>query len=133
MSLSLEAIRVALGAPSYTIRASGTSHELLASAIANGIGALRIEGTPVVIKTDRGGNLLLHDTGHKAERFISIADLFDPNFPRSKVEGRIILVGTSVEGLKDIQVSPLEPRIAGVEIHAEVIEQLLEPGLTGVD
>jgi adenylate cyclase len=132
-ALSLEAIRVGLGAPSYTIRASGTSHDKFASVVADGIGALRIEGTPVVIKTDRGGNLLLHDTGHKAERFISIADLFDPNFPRSKVEGRIVLIGTTVEGLKDIQVSPLESRIAGVEIHAQVIEQLLEPGMTGVD
>ncbi|MES1151400.1 MAG: adenylate/guanylate cyclase domain-containing protein, partial [Dongia sp.] len=75
---------------------------------------------------DRGGELLLHDTGHVPERFVSIADLFDPDFPRSKVEGQIVLVGTTVEGLKDIQTSPIEPRIAGVEVHAETIEQILE-------
>jgi adenylate cyclase len=57
---------------------------------------------------------------------VSIADLFDPDFPRNKIENNIILIGTTVEGLKDIQTSPLEPRIAGVEIHAETIEQILE-------
>src|SRR5581483_11645429 len=71
------------------------------------------------------------DTGHQAGRFVSIADLFDPDFPRAKIEGQIVLVGTSVEGLKDIQTSPLEPRIAGVEIHAETVEQILETALTG--
>jgi adenylate cyclase len=132
-SLSLEAIRIALLPPDkmsgYTIRSSGASGEPWAEDVANGIGAIRIEGTPVVIKTDRGGQLLLRDTGHQDQRFISIADLFNPDFPRSEVEGRIILIGTSVEGLKDIQTTPLASRIAGVEIHAEVIEQLLESAM----
>ena len=130
-SVDLEAIRLAFQAPSYTIRSSGSSGEAFAGQVADGIGAIRIEGTQIVIKTDRGGKLLLRDTGHDARRFFSIADLFDPNFPRSEVEGRIILVGTTVEGLKDIQTSPLESRMAGVEIHAQTIEQILEAALFG--
>jgi|AraplaMF_Col_mMF_1032025.scaffolds.fasta_scaffold00121_57 adenylate cyclase len=130
-SLALEAIRLAFQAPSYTIRSSGASGEALAGRVANGIGAIRIEGTQIVIKTDRGGKLLLRDTGHDARRFFSIADVLDPNFPRSEVEGRIILIGTTVEGLKDIQTSPLESHIAGVEIHAQAIEQILEAALVG--
>src|SRR6202000_3067892 len=82
-------------------------------------------------RTNRAGELLLHDTGQQAKRYISIADLFDPNFPRSEVEGRLILVGTSVEGLKDIQTSPLSTDIPGVESHAEAIEQILETALFG--
>ncbi|HVT51170.1 MAG TPA: adenylate/guanylate cyclase domain-containing protein, partial [Dongiaceae bacterium] len=135
-ALGLEAIRIAFQGRSFTIRSSHASAETFASAVANGIGAIRIEGIPeggpsVIIKTDRGGELLLHDTGHRPERFVSVADLFDPNFPRGKVEGQIVLVGTTVEGLKDIQTSPIEPRISGVEIHAETIEQILETALTG--
>jgi adenylate cyclase len=130
-SVALEAIRIAFQSPSYTIRSSGASAEAFAGRVANGIGAIRIEGTPIVIKTDRGGELLLHDSGHQIKRFISIADLFNPDFPRSEVEGRIVLVGTSVEGLKDIQTSPLESRIAGVEIHAQAIEQILEAAMGG--
>ncbi len=135
-ALSLEAIRIALVDPSsktsgYTIRSSSASGDVWASSVADGIGALRIEDTPVVIRTDRAGQLLLHDTGHQEQRFISIASLFKPDFPRSEVEGRIVLIGTTVEGLKDIQTSPLESRIAGVEIHAEAIEQILEAAMGG--
>jgi len=135
-SLGLEAIRLAFQGRSFTIRSSHASAETFASLVANGIGAIRIEGIPdggpsIIIKTDRGGELLLHDTGHQEARFVSIADIFEPDFPRSKVEGQIVLVGTTVEGLKDIQTSPLESRIAGVEIHAETIEQILETAMTG--
>jgi adenylate cyclase len=130
-SVTLEAIRLAFQAPSFTIRSSGSSGEAFAGQVAKGIGAIRIEGTPIVIGTDRGGKLLLRDTGHDSRRFFSIADVLDPKFPRSEVEGRIILIGTTVEGLKDIQTSPLESRIAGVEIHAQAIEQILEAALFG--
>jgi adenylate cyclase len=135
-ALGLEAIRIAFQGRSFTIRSSQSQSDDLSKSFANGIGAIRIEGIPeggpsVIIKTDRGGALVLHDTGHQQARFMSIADLFDPGFPRSEVEGRIILVGTTVEGLKDIQTSPLEGRIAGVEIHAETVEQILETALTG--
>ncbi|HVZ00685.1 MAG TPA: adenylate/guanylate cyclase domain-containing protein [Dongiaceae bacterium] len=135
-ALGLEAIRIAFQGVSFTIRSSISQGDAYSETIANGIGAIRIEGMPegspsIIIKTDRSGALLLHDTGHRPERFFSIADLFDPGFPRDEVEGRIILVGTTVEGLKDIQTSPLEPRIAGVEIHAETIEQILETALFG--
>jgi adenylate cyclase len=131
-TLGLEALRLAFQSPSYTIRASGANQEALAGLVANGIGAIRIEGSPIVIKTDRSGEILLHDTGHKPQRFISIADLFDSNFDRSQVEGRIILIGTSVEGLKDVQTSPLEANVPGVEIQAQTVEQILETALSGV-
>jgi len=133
-SLSLESIRTALQAQTYTIRSTGSSGELggvQAINGAQGIGAIRIEGTPVVIKPNKAGELLLDDTGHQPGRFISIADLFDPDFPRDAVEGRIILIGTSVEGLKDIQNSPLSISVPGVELHAEAIEQILATALTG--
>jgi adenylate cyclase len=131
-TLGLEALRVALQGGGYTVRSSGTAAEGGASSRAlNGIGAIRLEGTPIVIRPDKAGQLLLHDTGHQPGRYISIADLFDPDFPRSAVEGRIILVGTSVEGLKDIQTSPLASNIPGVEIHAQMLEQILDTAMTG--
>ena len=131
-TLGLEALRIAFQAGAYTVRSTGSMAEGGESSRAlNGIGAIRLEGTPLVIRPNRAGELLLHDTGHQPARYISIADLFDPAFPRSEVEGRIILVGTSVEGLKDIQTSPLASNIPGVEIHAEALEQILDTALTG--
>jgi adenylate cyclase len=131
-TLGMEAIRLAFRSPSYTVRASGSNREALAGLFASGIGAIRIEGSPIIIKTNRSGEILLHDTGHEPERFISISDLFDPDFDRSRVEGRIILIGTSVEGLKDVQTSPLAANVPGVEIQAQTIEQILETALGGV-
>jgi adenylate cyclase len=125
-SLALEAIRTYVGSSSYNIRSSGTNTEAWASLFAQGIGAMKIFGTPVVLQTNRGGELILHDTGPQRERYISIADLMDPAFPPEKVKDKIILIGTSVEGLKDIQTTPLAARIPGVEVHAETIEQIFD-------
>ncbi len=130
-TLGLEAIRVALGSSSYNIRSSGAQTERWGSLFATGIGAMKIFGTDIMLQTDRGGELILRDTGHQPGRYISIADLFDPAFPRDSVEGRIILVGTSVEGLKDIQTTPRAPRIPGVEVHAQTIEQIFDTSLYG--
>jgi adenylate cyclase len=131
-TLGLEALRIAFQAGGYTVRSSGAVAEGGASSrVLNGIGAIRLEGTQLVIRPNRAGELLLHDAGHQPGRYISIADLFDPAFPRSEVEGRIILVGTSVEGLKDIQTSPVASNIPGVELHAEVLEQILDTALAG--
>ncbi len=45
---------------------------------------------------------------------------------KKKVDGKIILVGSSAEGLKDLRSSPLELFIPGVEVHANVIEQIIQ-------
>ncbi|MEM7212772.1 MAG: adenylate/guanylate cyclase domain-containing protein, partial [Pseudomonadota bacterium] len=44
----------------------------------------------------------------------------------SDVAGKIILVGTSVTGLFDLVRTPLSYRIAGVHVHAEVVEQIID-------
>ena len=43
----------------------------------------------------------------------------------SEVAGRIMLVGTSAPGLIDLRATPLDPTIAGVEVHAQAIEHIL--------
>lgn len=45
---------------------------------------------------------------------------------RNKVKDKIILVGTSAEGLRDIRSTPLEAFIPGVEVHLNVIEQIIQ-------
>ena len=50
-----------------------------------------------------------------------LEDDFDPQ----RVAGQILLIGTSAPGLLDIRATPLEANIPGVEIHAQVIEQII--------
>ncbi len=44
----------------------------------------------------------------------------------NKINGRIVLIGASAEGLKDLRNTPLSLFRPGVEIHANVIEQILQ-------
>jgi adenylate cyclase len=64
-----------------------------------------------------------------ADEYFSIYKLLEGdhiNEMRNRVEGKIVLIGTSAEGLKDIRSTPLSVYVAGVEIHANVIEQIIK-------
>lgn len=43
-----------------------------------------------------------------------------------KIDGKIVFVGTSAIGLKDIRSTPLDLFIPGVEVHVNVVEQILQ-------
>lgn len=61
--------------------------------------------------------------------YISARDVLDAGLSeqiKARVENKIILVGASAEGLKDLRSTPLEPFRPGVEVHANVIEQILQ-------
>jgi adenylate cyclase len=121
-SFAAEALRVAQGAGSYTVKSSGANKEWKFGE-STGIVAVRIGDA--IAPTDAAGRLLLHDTGHVPERFIPAWRVLDRSFDAREVSGMIILVGTTAEALKDLRTTPLAPVIPGVEIHAQVIEQIL--------
>ncbi len=45
---------------------------------------------------------------------------------RTVIEGKIALIGASAEGLKDLRSTALQPFRPGVEVHANIIEQVLD-------
>lgn len=61
--------------------------------------------------------------------YLSVADVMDPNNSydelKTLVKDKIILIGASAEGLKDLRSTALQPFRPGVEVHANVIEQIL--------
>jgi adenylate cyclase len=121
-SFAAEALRVAQGAGTYIVKSSGASQEWKFGT-STGIAEIKIGNA--VVPTDAAGRILLHDTGHVAERFIPAWRVLGPDFDAGKVSGMIVLIGTSAEALKDIRTTPLAPVMPGVEIHAQVIEQIL--------
>ncbi|WP_119460939.1 adenylate/guanylate cyclase domain-containing protein [Rhodospirillaceae bacterium SYSU D60014] len=121
-SLAAEALRVAQGAGSYMIKASGASGER-SFGEATGITHLRIGAA--VVPTDARGRILLYDSGSVAARFLPAWRVLEPDFDPAAVAGRIALIGTSAEGLKDVRTTPLDPVMAGVEVHAQILEQML--------
>jgi len=124
-SLSIEALRAAQGAGAYIIKgndASGESGSVDKQVVALKVGAFEFP-------TTADGELRLHFTAAQPERTIPAWKVLGGDGAgeawKDKVAGHIVFVGTSAEGLKDIIATPIQPRLAGVEAHAQVVEQIL--------
>ena len=46
-------------------------------------------------------------------------------WPPDRLRGRLVLIGTSAVGLLDIKTTPVEPAMPGVEVHAQILENVL--------
>ena len=121
-SLAAEALRVAQGARTYIVKSSGASGE---TGFGEHTGLNHIKIGRYVAPTDGQGAVWINYTGHKAERFISAWRVLQPDFDPGLVAQRIVLIGTSAAGLMDLRATPLNPVVPGVEVHAEIIEQIL--------
>lgn len=65
----------------------------------------------------------------KPEEYISAQRLFDNTQKpalASQIKDKIVFIGTSAEGLRDIRSTPLDIFIPGVEVHVNVVEQILQ-------
>ncbi len=76
------------------------------------------------IPTDRHGCLTIN---FRSRRFPTLRamDILSGNFDASLVKNNIVVIGTSAIGLTDRFITPLDTEIAGMEIHAIVIDNLL--------
>ena len=117
-SLALEALRVALGRSVYQIESYGqnTTH---------GHGIQSISIGDYHIPTDQKGRMWLYDAGYHPELYIPAWKILDHKINSGIIKDKIIFVGTSTIGLWDLRSSPLASVIPGVEIHAQIIEQIL--------
>ncbi len=123
-ALNIEALRVALGASNFIIRSSDASGEIAGGKAQ--MTALKLGNFEV--PTGPQGEFWLHYSGMPDMAVVAAADLFDPvqqGRIAAQLEGRIVLVGTSAIGLRDIVATPVSPAMPGVRVHAEVIDQIL--------
>ncbi len=122
-ALSIEALRVAQEASTYLIKSSGASGEI---SFGEKTGIVAIRTGNLEVPTDARGRLIVYDTGHKEERFISARAVLKDEVPAEKIEGNVFFVGTSAIGLKDLRNTPVQDAVPGVELHAQLAEQMLE-------
>jgi adenylate cyclase len=122
-ALSIEALRVAQGATSYVIKSSGANQE---ESFGVRSGIVAIKTGDVEVKTDAHGRLVLYDSGHVSERYVSASAVLKGTVPPEKIDGNVVFVGTSAIGLKDIRSTALDESMPGVEVHAQLAEQMLE-------
>jgi len=111
-SLTLEMLRVASGSSTVLIRSDRA-----------GVQSAAVPG--FVIPTDRNGQLWIHFAPHDKDRYISAVDVFEGRVPADRVAQRLVLIGTSAVGLLDSKTTPVDPLMPGVEVHAQVLENIL--------
>ena len=120
--LALDTLRVAQGAAGYIVKSSGASG-VMSFGEHTGLNAIKVGN--VVVPTDADGSIWLHFTPHQPERFVSASKILDGTADPELVKDNIVVIGTTAEGLKEFRATPLDPAEAGVEIHAQLIEQML--------
>ena len=122
LSLAAEVLRVAQGAKTFIVKSSGGSGE---QAFGEHTGINHVKIGRIVVPTDAQGRMWIHFTEDVPERRIPAWELFAEDFDPARIGGNIVLLGTSAAGLKDLRATPLNPVMAGVEVHAQAIEQML--------
>ncbi|WP_428524056.1 CHASE2 domain-containing protein [Pseudorhodoplanes sp.] len=118
-ALTMEILRVATGAGALLIRTDG----------ATGIQDVAIQGIPGAFPTDKNGRLWINFAPHDPARFVSAKDVMEGNFPADRFQGRLALIGTSAAGLLDLKATPVEVDMPGVEVHAQIIENIFTQSL----
>ena len=120
-SLVAESLRVAQDASTFIIQAVGASGE--EGFGETGLVSFKVGG--VKVPTDENGQIWVRFTGDIPERYVPAWKLLAGKAPIDKLEGHIVLIGTSAAALKDLRATPLDPAAAGVSLHAEALETIL--------
>ncbi len=115
-SLTMEMLRVVTHASAILVRANQA-----------GVQAVAVPGLEV--PTDGQGQFWVHFNKHDPARFVSATDVLNGRLPADRVRGRLVLVGTSAVGLLDTKTTPVDPAMPGVEVHAQILENVLTKSL----
>ena len=79
------------------------------------------------IPLEHKGSLLIPFHGpHGTYRHISASDILKGITETGEIEGHIVIIGAVAPGLLDIHATPIDPTMAGVEVHANIIDTILQ-------
>jgi adenylate cyclase len=113
-SLSAELLRVGQGQSNYIVKTE----------VQKGTGVKEIRIGGITVPTTPQGEIWVHYTRPVSERYLPAWKVLSGEVSRREMEGRIILVGASAQGLMDLRFCPLGTIIPGVEVHAQALEQI---------
>ena len=123
-TLGLDMIRVAFQGNSVATRTG-----------INGIEEIIIQTKAIgnaAIPTDENGRVWIYygesDSIKKENSrryYVSAVDIIKGRVGKERLQGKLGILGTSATGLKDIRPTPVEDRMPGVEIHANLIDTVI--------
>jgi adenylate cyclase len=112
LALSAEMLRIATGGQAFAIRTAEA-----------GIEGIVVGG--VFVPTDGNGRVWPWFNGSSRDRYVSAGSVMDGSAPPEKLAGHLVIIGTSAVGLEDFRATPVANFMPGVEIHAQIIENIL--------
>jgi len=115
-SLSIELLRVVTNSGAILVRTDQA-----------GVQSVAVPGLEV--PTDQNGRFWVHFNRHDPARYVSAKDVLQGRVPRDRIEGKLVLIGTSAVGLLDVKTTPVVAAMPGVEVHAQVLESVLTKSL----
>ena len=113
-ALALEMLRVAAGEENILVERDPD---------AGVITEIKVAG--VEVPTDENGNIWVRFARTNPDLYVPASDVLDGTFDPARFSDRFVLIGATATALGDIRATPLSGRVAGVEIHAQLLENLL--------
>ncbi|MBI5605293.1 MAG: CHASE2 domain-containing protein [Deltaproteobacteria bacterium] len=90
----------------------------------DGLESIRLGDTTIPV--DGRGNLLIRYRGKgKTFPYIPAGDILTGAVSRERLQGKIVLLGTSAAGLGELRPAPLDPVFPGPEVHATIVDNLI--------
>jgi len=112
LALSTELLRIATGGNAFVVKTDGAGvRELVVGRVA--------------IATDPQGKVWPWFSKSDPRRYVAAGDILAGTAPPNAVAGKLVLVGTSAVGLEDYRPTPVEAAMPGVEVHAQLIENMM--------
>lgn len=121
-ALAMEALRVAQGARSYSFKSIGGSGEEGFGALT---GVVAVKNGTFVIPTDKRAGLRIHYAHKQTQDVVPIWKVIEGEVDPQQFAGRIVFVGASASGLKDLRFNTLGEEVPGVFMHGQIIDQII--------
>ncbi|MEW9804810.1 CHASE2 domain-containing protein [Mesorhizobium sp. ZMM04-5] len=112
LALSAEMLRIATGGQAFATRAGDA-----------GIEGIVVGG--VFVPTDGNGRVWPWFNASSRDRYVSAGAVMSGEAPAERIAGHLVVIGTSAVGLEDFRATPVANFMPGVEIHAQIIENIL--------
>ena len=114
-TLVAEVLRVAQGAQNYVLKGAAQP----------GAGLQELRIGALAVPTTAQGELWLHYSDDVSARTLPAWQILQGAGVPQRLAGKLVLVGTSAQGLMDMRASPRGQFMPGVQAHAQALEQLL--------
>ena len=90
------------------------------------VGIKKVNSRPFKISSDPNGLFWIRYKQSQKSQYISASSVYEKKFEESFFREKYVLIGASAQGLFDIVKTPLGATVPGVEVHANVIENILD-------